>query len=143
MARPQCHTPFCFHISLMIITLATSQTNFFLEFIPYRTIKKNLNFPFANLKWFIGQWEDTKIPLLLFHSGIIKNKTFKYWSHNYLGELSLCFINLTLIWFRGFHSFPYKECQKKLVVKIGNKNTDNYYYLHYYYAQGPRLRSGF
>ncbi len=137
------HTP-CFHISLTIITLAISQTNFILEFIPDRTIKKNLNFPFANLKWFIGQWEDTKIPLFLFHNGKIKNKTFKYWSHNSLAELTLCFVNLTLIWFRGFHSFPLiGNATKSLLWKLEIKTlttTTTYILLC---TQGPCLRSGF
>ncbi len=64
--------------------------------LSYGTIKKNLNFPYANMKWFVWQWENTKIPLISLWKN--QNETLKYWSHNVFGEFTLCFVNSTSIW---------------------------------------------
>jgi hypothetical protein len=52
--------------------------NFF--WIPCGTIKKFLNFPYANLKWFVLEWENTKIPL--FHTGFLLMANFRHLMKN-------------------------------------------------------------
>jgi len=82
--------------------------------VPHGTIKKNLNFPCANMKWFvIWQWESTMIPL--FHNGMI---SIKHWNTGPLifrGELSLYFVNSTLICQR-FPLFSLPWIPKKFLV---------------------------
>jgi hypothetical protein len=60
--------------------------------IPCGTIKKNLNFPYANMKWLVWQQENT-----VFNNEKIRIKHWNIGPTISLGEFSLCFVNSTPI----------------------------------------------
>jgi hypothetical protein len=60
--------------------------------IRVRVSRKNLNFPYANMKWFVWQCEIIMIPP--FH--LEWNIEMKYWCHDSVGKLSLHFVDSTL-----------------------------------------------
>jgi hypothetical protein len=77
--------------------------------IPCGTIKKNLNFPYANMKWLVWQQENT-----VFHNEKIRIKHWNIGPTIHLKSFP-CVLLIQLQFVRGFHSFPYRECQKSLL----------------------------
>jgi hypothetical protein len=71
------------------------------------------------MKWFVWQWENTMTPGLC-HKWKIWNKTLKYWSHNSLGDFSLCFDYSTSICQR-FSLFLATQNAKKSLLWIMNE----------------------
>ncbi len=80
--------------------------------IPCGTIEKNLNFSYANMKWFVSLWENTKDPSI---SQCENNysKTLKYWSHNSLGEFLSVFCEFNFNLAEVSTLFPAGNAKKK------------------------------
>jgi hypothetical protein len=91
-----------------------SQARFFLGFPggPSRTARIS---PMQNMKWFVWKWENYTMIHPLFHNGKTRIKHWNIGPRISLGEISLCFVNSTVIRQRFFHSFPYRECQKSFL----------------------------
>lgn len=77
--------------------------------IPCRDHREELEFPHANMKWFVRQWENTTVPLL------DNAKTrIKHWNIGPMIFPSLCFVNSALIR-QKFLLFSLQERQKSLL----------------------------
>ncbi len=78
--------------------------------IPCRNHREELEFPHANMKWFVWQWENTMVPLL------DNAKTrIKHWNIAPTIFPSLCFVNSTLLR-RRFLFFSLQGTPKKFLV---------------------------
>jgi hypothetical protein len=90
-----CKQPLC----TLVVPGRNSRTqyntrNFFR--IPCGTMKKNLNFPsYANMKWYIWQWENTLIHALLHNRKLRIKHWLNHWSYDSIK--SFHFVNLTLV----------------------------------------------
>jgi hypothetical protein len=80
--------------------------------IPCRDHREELEFPHANMKWFVWQWENTMVPLLDNAKTRIKHCNIAPTIF-----LSLCFVNSTLIRQR-FPLFSLQGTPKKFLVYV-------------------------
>jgi hypothetical protein len=76
--------------------------------------QEELEFPlYANMKWFVWKWENTIIPL--FHDGKIRIKDWNIGLMINLLESLPMFLKFNFNSSRGFHSFVYRECQRRFL----------------------------